>query len=139
MDDLIICLKALSDNTRMSIVELLLRFNFCAGALARRLDISEAAVSQHIKVLRDAKILTGEKHGYFMNYRINTDKLVEISEYLDGITGIKRLPCDPTFENCPAKKRCLCHSEKRCKGCDCCNDCRNCHRVVEELEQESAA
>lgn len=134
MEDLIPCLKALSDGTRLSMIELLLRYNFCAGALARRLDISEAAVSQHIKILRDANLLTGEKHGYFMHYTINTAKISEISAYFEEAIGIQRLPCDPTFENCPAKKRCLYHSEKRCKGCDCCEDCKNCHKVKEELE-----
>ena len=46
--------KALADENRMLILRLLLRRNCCARALARQLDISEAAVSQHLKVLREA-------------------------------------------------------------------------------------
>ena len=56
-------LKALSDETRMKIVILLLKNNYCVRALAKELKISEAAVSQHLKVLREAGLLTGEKKG----------------------------------------------------------------------------
>ncbi|UAL07054.1 MAG: metalloregulator ArsR/SmtB family transcription factor [Candidatus Methanogranum gryphiswaldense] len=129
MNDLDLCLKALSDETRRSIVELLLRYSFCAWAIAKRLDISEAAISQHLKVLRDCGLVTGKKCGYFIQYEVNCDKLHEISSYLNNLTEIVRIPCDPTMENCSLKKRCICHSEKRCKGCDCCNDCKRCHKT----------
>ena len=49
-----VILKALSDETRLSIVAILLNHDICAGAIARRLGISDAAVSQHMKVLREA-------------------------------------------------------------------------------------
>ena len=69
--DLTLVLKAIADETRMKILSLLLRHNYCVRALARKLGLSEGAVSQHLKVLRDAGLLTREKKGYFMSYDIN--------------------------------------------------------------------
>ena len=61
---------------------LLLRRNCCVRALARQLDISEAAVSQHLKVLREAGLIFGEKCGYFMHYTVNRAALKELSSQL---------------------------------------------------------
>ena len=65
MDDLLKVMKALSDETRLKIINLLLNFDFCVGALSRQLGISEAAVSQHLQILRKAGLVTGEKRGYY--------------------------------------------------------------------------
>lgn len=53
-------LKAIADETRMKILTLLLEHNYCVRALARSLELSEAAISQHLKVLREAGLLIGE-------------------------------------------------------------------------------
>ena len=45
-------LKAMSDETRFKILTLLLEHNYCVRGLAKKLDLSEAAVSQHLKILR---------------------------------------------------------------------------------------
>ena len=61
--------KALSDESRFKLVNLLLTHDFCVGALAHHLKISEAAVSQHLKHLREVgwskvkKGDTGPIHG----------------------------------------------------------------------------
>ena len=70
MVELLQVLKALSDETRYKLVNLLLKHDLCVGALAVRLNISEAAVSQHLKVLRDADIVKGDKRGYFTHYYV---------------------------------------------------------------------
>jgi len=57
--------KVLSVGTRVRMIELLKRRPLCVNALARELGISPAAVSQHLRILRDADIVTGEKKGYF--------------------------------------------------------------------------
>ena len=49
-------LKALADPTRARIVDLLAGRSYCVRALSRLLDMSESAVSQHLKVLRDAEL-----------------------------------------------------------------------------------
>ena len=74
--------KALADENRMLILRLLLRRNCCVRALSRQLDISEAAVSQHLKVLREAGLILGEKSGYFTHYTVNRPALHALSDML---------------------------------------------------------
>ena len=52
--ELTTALKALADDNRLLILRLLGRRDYCVRALARQLGISQAAVSQHLKVLRQA-------------------------------------------------------------------------------------
>lgn len=80
-------LKALSDETRMRILEQLMSHELCGKALASRMDISEAAVSQHMKVLKEAGLVEGSKRGYWIHYSINREALVKISEELQDIAG----------------------------------------------------
>lgn len=70
-------MKALSDKNRLEIIDLLLNYDFCVGAIAIKLGISEASVSQHLKVLRNAGIITGEKRGYYTHYDIKHEILTE--------------------------------------------------------------
>jgi DNA-binding transcriptional ArsR family regulator len=51
--------KALADETRFKLLTLLLSHDLCVGALARHLGTSEAAVSQHLKQLREAGLVKG--------------------------------------------------------------------------------
>ncbi|MCI5651998.1 MAG: metalloregulator ArsR/SmtB family transcription factor, partial [Ruminococcus bromii] len=74
--------RALADENRMLILRLLLRRNCCVRALSRQLDISEAAVSQHLKVLREAGLILGEKCGYFTHYTVNRATLAELADAL---------------------------------------------------------
>jgi DNA-binding transcriptional ArsR family regulator len=63
--------KALSVDARVRIVVLLKGRTLCVNALAARLRITAAAVSQHLRILRDAGIVTAEKRGYWVHYRVN--------------------------------------------------------------------
>lgn len=96
MEDKLEILKALGDKTRLSIIDLLLHYDFCVGAIARKLDLTEAAVSQHLQVLRKSNIVIGEKRGYYMHYDINKKALEELGNELIKIanTDIERKECD---------------------------------------------
>ncbi len=82
MNEFLVVLKALADKTRFSIITLLLAHDFCVGALARQLDISEAAVSQHLQVLRKAGLVKGEKRGYYTHYWVDREKLKKVAKYI---------------------------------------------------------
>ena len=69
--------KALSVETRVRILQLLKQQVLCVGALASRLDISSAAVSQHLRVLREADLVVPEKRGNYVHYRVNHETLEE--------------------------------------------------------------
>ncbi len=75
-------LKALADDTRLGIVRLLLTHDYCVSALAVHLGISEAAVSQHLKILRKVGLAKGEKRSYWTHYSINRDAIRRVSSEL---------------------------------------------------------
>ena len=83
--DIMTALKAISDDTRMKIITLLLQHNYCVRALAGKLGISEAGVSQHLKILREAGLVSGEKKGYFVHYSVNRDALREIAGNIESL------------------------------------------------------
>jgi DNA-binding transcriptional ArsR family regulator len=67
--------KALSAETRIRIVQLLKGRAMCVGALSARLDVTQGAVSQHLRVLREANLVIAEKRGYYVHYRVNEKTL----------------------------------------------------------------
>jgi len=82
--------KVLSVDTRVRMIELLKRRSLCVNALARALSITPAAVSQHLRVLRDAEIVTAEKRGYFVHYRVNEVTLAEWKKLADNLLDLER-------------------------------------------------
>ena len=70
--------KVLYVEARVRIVELLKRHSLCVGALARRLGITQGAVSQHLRILRDAGLLEADRRGFFVHYHVNEDALLEL-------------------------------------------------------------
>ena len=82
--------KALSVDTRVRIVMLLKERSLCVNALAKQLDMTPAAVSQHLRVLRDAGAVTGEKRGFYVHYGVSESTLAEwkaVAEELLGTAG----------------------------------------------------
>jgi ArsR family transcriptional regulator len=67
--------KVMSVETRVRMIQLLKRRSLCVNALARSLGLTPAAVSQHLRVLRDAGIVTADKRGYFVHYRASQEAL----------------------------------------------------------------
>ena len=107
-------LKAAADESRMKILKLLLGHNFCVRALARNLKLSEATISQHLKILREAGLLTGEKHGYFMHYDVNRTVLEELSAELKALAAVRREVCTPAKGGCRPSERENCHNKNEC-------------------------
>lgn len=68
-------LKVLSVATRVRILQLLKMRPMCVMALASRLNVTQGAVSQHLRVMRDAGLVIDDKRGYFVHYSINKDTL----------------------------------------------------------------
>ena len=72
-------LKVLSVGTRVQIVQLLKGRVLCVNALSARLDVTQGAVSQHLRVMRDAGLVIDEKRGYFVHYRLNEDTIASVA------------------------------------------------------------
>jgi len=67
--------KALASRSRLRIVSLLAGKSLCVNALARSLGISQPAVSQHLEVLRKARLVVGERSGVMIHYRLNVEQM----------------------------------------------------------------
>lgn len=76
---------ALSDPTRLKIIEMLAGKELPAGAIASKFDISAPAVSQHLKVLKDAKLVTVRTDAQRRLYSLNRDGFEEMEEWLSRI------------------------------------------------------
>jgi ArsR family transcriptional regulator, arsenate/arsenite/antimonite-responsive transcriptional repressor len=116
MTEFVQIVKALADETRFKLVKLLLTHDFCVGALAQRLKLSEAAVSQHLKLLREVGLVKGEKRGYWTHYMVEKSKLNELTDLLRELTNL--LPCSEgiCIKKLNAKTDC---DKEGAKMCDC--------------------
>jgi DNA-binding transcriptional ArsR family regulator len=76
-------LTALGDPTRRAIFECLADRPRAVGELANELPVSRPAVSQHLKVLKDAQLVTDQKAGTRRIYQVDPDGLAALRGYLD--------------------------------------------------------
>jgi DNA-binding transcriptional ArsR family regulator len=79
--------KVLAAGARVRMIDMLKERSLCVNALARILAITPAAVSQHLRVLRDADIVTAEKKGYFVHYRVNRATLAKWRRAAERLLG----------------------------------------------------
>lgn len=79
--------KALNDETRRQIVELLKEKDMNAGEIADRFNISKPSISHHLDILKRANLITSEKKGQFVEYSLNTSILEDL---LNWILTLKR-------------------------------------------------
>ena len=79
--------KALASRSRLRIVSLLAGRSLCVGALARSLRISQPAVSQHLEVLRNARLVVGERSGVMIHYRLNTEQVKRLGGATVALLG----------------------------------------------------
>ena len=101
MEEFIKIFKALGDETRVNILLLISNRGMCAKGIARHLEISEAAVSQQIKILKDIDLIQGYKIGYHIIYDLNEEKINSSIKFLELIidnektstTNIANLKC----------------------------------------------
>ena len=77
-------LSALGDPTRRAIFERLGRGPLPVGELARDLPVSRPAVSQHLRVLKDAGLVSERKQGTRRVYNVELAGLAELRQYLEG-------------------------------------------------------
>lgn len=77
-------LEALSDPTRRGIFERLRRGPQSVGELAARGKVSQPAVSQHLRVLREAGLVSVRKEGRRRIYSVRFEGLVALRSYVDS-------------------------------------------------------
>ena len=80
-------LKALSDPVRREILELLKQRRMAAGEISDHFDITAAAISRHLSVLKDADLIRDDRQGKFIYYELNASVLEEIMLWITALKG----------------------------------------------------
>ena len=87
---------ALSDETRLEIVELLRRGERCVCDLTDALDAAQSRLSFHLRVLKDAGIVTDRKDGRWVHYELDPEVFDEIEALVASFKprpGSRTEPC----------------------------------------------
>ena len=80
-------MRALSDPTRREILQMLKKGAMSAGDLAAKFDMSAAAVSRHLAVLKEAELVRDKREGKFIYYTLNASVLEEILLWVKDLRG----------------------------------------------------
>ena len=80
-------LRALSDPVRREILELLKDGRLSAGEIGSHFDITGAAISRHLAVLKDADLIRDTREGKYIYYELNASVLEEIMLWLVNLKG----------------------------------------------------
>ena len=80
--------KAIADANRRKILKLLRqKHTLTAGAIAEHFEISKAALSEHLKILRNADLLVSQKRGQYVYYSLNTTIFEDAISWMMGLFG----------------------------------------------------
>lgn len=87
-------LAAMADPTRLQIVAMLAgqQEALCVCEIQPHFDLGQPTISHHLKVLRDAHLVTWEKRGLWVYYSIDRSKLEQAAAYLNALVALARGP-----------------------------------------------
>jgi len=80
-------LKALADPTRREILNMLKKGRMSAGDITDHFDITAAAISRHLSVLKEADLIRDTREGKFIFYELNASVLEEILLWVNDLKG----------------------------------------------------
>ena len=80
-------LKALADPTRREILNLLKKGKLSAGEITDQFDITAAAISRHLSVLKEADLIEDTRDGKYIFYELNASVLEEIMLWITDLKG----------------------------------------------------
>lgn len=80
-------MRALADSTRREILNLLKRGKMSAGEICEHFDVSGAAISRHLSVLKEADLIFDTRDGKYIYYELNTSVLEEILLWISELKG----------------------------------------------------
>ena len=82
-------LRALADPIRREILDLLRGGRMSAGEITERFDVTAAAISRHLSVLKEADLIRDPREGKFIYYDLNASVLEEIMIWISELKGEK--------------------------------------------------
>ena len=81
-------LRALADPIRREILNLLKNGRRSAGDICEHFDVTAAAISRHLSVLKDADLIRDTREGKFIYYDLNASVLEEIMLWITDLKGV---------------------------------------------------
>lgn len=96
--------KAMSDETRLKIIDMLSCGEMCACDILEEFHISQSTLSYHMKILSESGLVNAVRDGAWMRYTLNKEKIDKVIAFFINITS--------------DKEDCIC---KKCKNKDCNN------------------
>ena len=85
--------SALADPTRLKLLNLLSQQQepnaLCVNALAYQLGVTQSAISQHLRVLKSAGLVKGDRRGYRIHYFVSQEGLIQAQEQISNALPIK--------------------------------------------------
>ena len=82
--------KALGDENRLKILQLLATGEKCACKLLEQFQITQPTLSHHMKILCDTGLVVGRKEGKWMHYSISEENVRTVKQYFDFIVMQKQ-------------------------------------------------
>ena len=82
-------MRALADPVRREILDLLKKGRLAAGDIVAHFDITGAAISRHLSVLKEADLIRDTREGKFIYYELNASVLEEILMWIATLKGEK--------------------------------------------------
>lgn len=79
--------KALADPVRREILTMLKKGKMSAGEIGSHFDMTGATMSYHLKILKNAELITETKNKNFIYYELNTSVLEEIMLWMTDLKG----------------------------------------------------
>ncbi|MDD4291495.1 MAG: metalloregulator ArsR/SmtB family transcription factor [Clostridia bacterium] len=76
------CFKALGDETRLKVVEMLKGGTMCGCKILEKFQITQPTLSYHMKALVDCGLVTAKKEGVWNHYSLNVELMSELSNCL---------------------------------------------------------
>lgn len=111
--DSIKLIHLITDETRFRLIGLLLQHPYCVKALSKKLGISEPAVSQQMKLLKQYGLAEGVKIGYQVHYRVDRERILSAVGALSQAISAQSAPPELAKD-----ADCSCEFEAECRKRD---------------------
>ena len=110
--------KALADETRLQIVDMLADGEYCACKLLEHFNFSQPTLSYHMRILTESGLVRAVRDGSWMRYSLVSERFAQIREYVSDICSQAGAPSrkrDDCLDQTPVPDACLVPASPRRK------------------------
>jgi len=104
--DYVPAIKAMSDETRLKIIDMLSCGEMCACDILEELSISQSTLSYHMKNLSESGLVNAVRDGAWMRYTLNKEKTDELKTFFECITSDKKDCVCKRYKNKKSDNKC---------------------------------